>query len=75
MATTSNHYRACAEKSLRDAEVSSLANVRERHLHSAKAWQTMAERAARVEQARQQQQDMTSLAPVQKTQDDQGTNS
>jgi hypothetical protein len=45
-------------KSLRDAEVSSLANVRERHLHSAKAWQTMAERAARVEQARQQQQDM-----------------
>lgn len=74
MATTSSHYRACAQQSLRDAEVSSLANVRERHLHSAKAWLAMAERAAQVEAARQKRHDIATAVLVQKMQNTQGAN-
>ena len=72
MATTSSHYRACAQQSLRDAEVSSLANVRERHLHSAKAWLAMAERAAQVEAARHERHDMAAAVLIQKMQDASG---
>lgn len=57
MANSSAFYRACAEQSLRNAEESQLANVRERHLHSAKAWQAMADRIAGVEAKRRERQD------------------
>lgn len=56
MANSSEYYRACAEQSLRDAEASILANVRERHLHSA-AWQAMAERADKIEANRLEHQE------------------
>ncbi|MBU6206967.1 MAG: hypothetical protein KGQ42_04710 [Alphaproteobacteria bacterium] len=56
MTATSAFYRACAEQSLRDAEASLLMNARERHLHSAAAWQAMAERAAKIEASRRERQ-------------------
>ncbi len=57
MASTSEYYRHCAEQSLRHAEESVLANVRERHLHSAKAWQEMAERTEKIETSRLERQE------------------
>lgn len=57
MANTSEYYRHCAEESLRHAEASILANVRERHLHSAAAWQAMAERVAKIEANRRESQE------------------
>jgi len=57
MTATSAFYQACAKQSLRDAEASILTNVRERHLHSAAAWQAMAERSAKIEESRRQRQD------------------
>lgn len=56
MSNSSAYYRACAEQSLRDAEASLLANVRERHLHSAKAWHAMADRIAGIEAKRREPQ-------------------
>jgi hypothetical protein len=58
MTATSAFYRACAEQSLRDAEASLLANVRDRHLHSAAAWQAMADRTAKIEASRRERRDM-----------------
>jgi undecaprenyl pyrophosphate synthase len=49
MSASSDFYLASAEKARREAEVSTLANVRERCLRSAAAWQEMAEKAIRVE--------------------------
>ena len=57
MANSSAFYRACAEQSLRDAEASILANVREIHLHSAAAWQAMAERTDKIEANRLEHQE------------------
>jgi len=68
MATTSTHYRECAEKSLRAAELTSLANVRERHLHSARTWQAMAERSEEIEAAREERNDLARMAQMQKLQ-------
>lgn len=56
MANSSAFYRACAEQSLRDAEASILANVRELHLHSAAAWQAIAERTDKIEAKRRERQ-------------------
>jgi hypothetical protein len=63
MANTSAYYLACAEQSLRDAEASTLVNVRERHLHSAAAWQAMAARAAKVEASRIAREDGIAIPP------------
>lgn len=57
MANSSAFYQACAEQSLRNAAASVLVNVRERHLHSAKAWQAMADRFASIEANRREIQD------------------
>jgi len=54
---TSTFYQACAEQSLRDADASILANVRSLHLHSAEAWQAMADRTAKIEASRRERQD------------------
>lgn len=62
MMATSDHYQACADQSLRDAQASILANVRERHLHSAKAWQAMADRAAGIERSRRERQELAQSA-------------
>jgi hypothetical protein len=51
----STHHAFClarAEEALRDAESAKLSNVRERCLRSAAAWNEMAERAARTERKR-----------------------
>ena len=52
MTAPSDLYRACAAQSREDAAQSTLANVRDRHLRSASAWQAMADRAALMESAR-----------------------
>lgn len=52
MAATSEFYLACAAQSLRDADASTLSNVRDRCLRSAAAWQAMAERTAEIESER-----------------------
>ena len=49
MSGSSEFYLACAAQSLRDADASTLNNVRERCLRSAASWQAMAERAAESE--------------------------
>jgi hypothetical protein len=53
-----------APNSLRDAEASTLVNVRERHLHSAAAWQAMAARAAKVEASRIAREDGIAIPPL-----------
>ena len=49
MSGSSEFYLTCAAQSLRDADASTLNNVRERCLRSAASWQAMAERAAEME--------------------------
>ncbi|KUR74554.1 hypothetical protein [Novosphingobium sp. Fuku2-ISO-50] len=49
MSGTSEFYLACAAQSLRDADASTLTNVRDRCLRSAASWQAMAVRAAEIE--------------------------
>lgn len=49
MSGSSEFYLACAAQSLRDADTSTLNNVRDRCLRSAASWQAMAERAAEIE--------------------------
>jgi len=62
MASTSDHYLACAAQSLRDADASTLDNVRERCLRSAAAWEAMADRALKIETERRQRADATLAA-------------
>ena len=52
MSTQHAFCLARAEEALRDAEAAKLSNVRERCLRSAAAWNEMAERAARTERKR-----------------------
>ncbi|WP_420383759.1 hypothetical protein [Novosphingobium sp.] len=52
MSGSSEFYLACAAQSLRDAEASTLANVRDRCLRSAASWQAMATRTAEIETSR-----------------------
>lgn len=49
MSANSDTYLACVAQSMRDAEASTLSNVRERCLRSAAAWQAMADRALHSE--------------------------
>ena len=69
MANTSAFYQACAEQSLRDAEASVLSNVREQHLHSARAWQALANRIAKIEASRRNSQ-ISAKAGIQPDRDD-----
>lgn len=62
MATTSDHYLACAAQSLRDADASTLDNVRERCLRSAAAWEAMAARALKIEAERRLRADASTAA-------------
>jgi hypothetical protein len=68
MANTSAFYQACAEQSLRDAEAG-LSNVREQHLHSARAWQALADRIAKIEASRRNSQ-ISAKAGIQPDRDD-----
>lgn len=52
MNTTSQFYLAQAAQCGRDAEETSLANVRERYLLAQAAWQSMADRALKGERGR-----------------------
>jgi hypothetical protein len=52
MTASSAFCRSCAAQSLQEAGKSTLHNVRNRHLRSAAAWKAMADRAARLEDAR-----------------------
>jgi hypothetical protein len=56
MATNEEFYRARAEEARAEAEEASLANVRDRCIRSATAWQVMADRAARGERLRAEEQ-------------------
>jgi hypothetical protein len=49
MSGSSEFYLTCAAQSLREAEIATLTNVRERCLRSAASWQAMATRAAEIE--------------------------
>ncbi len=67
MSGTSEFYLNCAAQSLRDADASTLNNVRERCLRSASSWQAMAVRAAENEENRRAREkrpdDLVSAAP------------
>jgi glycosyltransferase A (GT-A) superfamily protein (DUF2064 family) len=52
MSVTREFYRTRAAEALRDAEAASLANVRDRCLRAAAAWEVMATRLARTERMR-----------------------
>ena len=52
MPTHEDFYRDRADEARRAAEASDLANVRERCLRSAAAWQEMADRARRTDRMR-----------------------
>ena len=52
MSQTQQFYRDRAADARRDAEATSLANVRDRFLHAADAWEQMAARLARTERGR-----------------------
>lgn len=52
MSTTRDFYLVRAEEARAEAAKASLANVRERNLRAAAAWQVMADRAAHTEKQR-----------------------
>jgi len=52
MSTHHDFYAARAADARRDAEAASLANVRERCLRAAAAWEEMADRSARTDRLR-----------------------
>ena len=52
MSTNAEFYSARAEEARRDAEAASLANVRDRCLRAAAAWDEMAARAVRTDRMR-----------------------
>ena len=52
MSATLDFYRLRADEARRAAEAATLANVRERHLGAAAAWDAMADRAARTDRGR-----------------------
>ena len=56
--------RACAEQSRRHAKDSQLANVRERHLSSAAAWEAIADRTEKTEASRLARQPVTTEPPA-----------
>lgn len=56
MSTNADFYRARAAEARRDAEASGLANVRDRCLRAAEAWEVMADRAIRTDRLRAEQE-------------------
>lgn len=56
MSTNADFYRARAAEARRDAEASALANVRDRCLRAAAAWEVMADRAIRTDRLRAEQE-------------------
>ena len=56
MSTNAEFYRARAAGARRDAEASALANVRDRCLRAADAWEVMADRANRTDRLRAEQE-------------------
>lgn len=55
--TNSQFYRARADEALMAAGETELANVRDRCLRAAAAWEEMAQRAARMDRHREQEAD------------------
>lgn len=53
--TTSLFYRARADEALRAAREATLANVRDRCLRAATAWEAMAQRALRMDHHREEE--------------------
>lgn len=53
MSVTSEFYLARAAEAAREAETTTLGNVRERHLRSEAAWRSMAERLVHGEAMRE----------------------
>ncbi|MBX3561359.1 MAG: hypothetical protein KF780_06050 [Sphingomonas sp.] len=56
MSTNADFYRARAAEARRDAAASALANVRDRCLRAAAAWEVMADRANRTDRLRAEQE-------------------
>ncbi|WP_343615454.1 hypothetical protein [Novosphingobium sp.] len=56
MPSQSDFYLDCAAQSRREAEETSLPNVREIRLQAAAVWQSMAERTKRLEKQREQRE-------------------
>jgi hypothetical protein len=52
MSTNAEFYRARADDARRDADAANLANVRDRCLRAAAAWEEMASRATRTDRMR-----------------------
>ncbi len=55
MSTNADFYRTRAAEARRDAAASALANVRDRCLRAAEAWDVMADRAIRTDRLRAEQ--------------------
>jgi len=64
LSTLAQTYRAHAARAAADAEATDLENVRERNLRSARAWDEMAERQDRTEQARLERETKTVIQPI-----------
>ncbi len=64
MSTSHEFYLTRASEAERDAAAASLANVRERCLRAASAWQAMADRAARTDRQRAETEARKALAAV-----------
>lgn len=64
LSTIAQTYRAHAARAAADAEATSLENVRERNLRSARAWDEMAERQDRTEQARLLREAKAAIPPA-----------
>jgi hypothetical protein len=60
---TLQFYRDRAEQARKDAEAATLSHVRERCRRSEAAWTTLADKAARTEERRQQQIEMRTATP------------
>ncbi|MGL4313631.1 MAG: hypothetical protein ACRCSO_06535 [Sphingomonas sp.] len=63
MSTLAQIYRAHAARAAAEAEATPLENVRERNLRSARAWDEMADRQDRTEQARLARESKPALPP------------
>jgi hypothetical protein len=64
MSTSLEFYLARATEARAEAAKATLANVRERNLRAATAWGAMADRAARIEQQRADQEAKKAAAIV-----------
>ncbi len=56
MSANEDFFRARATQARSEAEVADLANVRDRHLRAAIAWEEMADRARRTDRLRTEQE-------------------